>query len=267
MGGLSTDVPQGVVRLTASTRPRRNGALAEKHPGRLIVNGRWDPREGEAGLRRLEEDAKRWNLRGAKLYTAEWYQGSRGWTLADEACKPFYEKCKELGIRNIHVHKGPTIWPLDMDAFDPKDVDVAATDNPELNFIVDHVGLPRVEDFCLHRHPGAQRVRRAGRSSSAGCSTRGRGCSPRSWGSCCYWIGEDRILFGSDYAIWQPQVADRGVPRLGLPPSLPPRSSPDYPRRGTDAGKRKILGLNAAGLCTASRFPPSCAASGEVAAG
>ena len=35
-----------------------------------------------------------------------------------------------------------------MDAFDVRDVDYAATDFPELNFIVEHVGLPRLDDFC-----------------------------------------------------------------------------------------------------------------------
>src|ERR1039457_6826401 len=83
-------------------------ARAHKHPGKLIPNGRWDPREGEAGLKQLEEDAKRYNLQGVKLYTAEWYKGSRGWRLDDEQSKPFLEKCKELGIKNLHVHKGPT---------------------------------------------------------------------------------------------------------------------------------------------------------------
>ena len=128
---------------------QENAKMAEKHPGRLITNGRWDPREGEAGLRQLEADAKRYNLQGVKLYTAEWYQGSRGWRLDDEQSKPFLDKCNELGIRNIHVHKGPTIWPLDKDAFDPRDIDIAATSNPELNFIIEHVGLPRIEDFCF----------------------------------------------------------------------------------------------------------------------
>jgi len=33
----------------------RNGALAERYPGRLIANGRFDPREGDAGLKQLEE--------------------------------------------------------------------------------------------------------------------------------------------------------------------------------------------------------------------
>src|SRR5438132_36320 len=90
----------------------------------------------EYWVKRQAQYAKGCKLEGAKRYTAEWYNGSRGWGLDDEMCKPFYAKCKELGIKNIHVHKGPTIWPLDKDAFDPGDVDEAATDNPELNFIV-----------------------------------------------------------------------------------------------------------------------------------
>ena len=56
-----------------------NSKLAEKYPGRLIVNGRWDARDGDEGLRQLEEDAERYGLKGVKLYTAEWRNGSRGW--------------------------------------------------------------------------------------------------------------------------------------------------------------------------------------------
>ena len=46
------------------------------------------------------------------------------------------------------MHKGPTIRPLNKDAFDVADVDEAATAFTDLNFIVEHVGLPRFEDFC-----------------------------------------------------------------------------------------------------------------------
>ena len=88
----------------------RNMTLREKHPDKVIVNARFDPREGEAGLKQLEEDVKRHNLIGAKVYTAEWYKGSRGWKLSDPEAQIFLDKCKELGIKNIHAHKGPTIW-------------------------------------------------------------------------------------------------------------------------------------------------------------
>ena len=102
----------------ASTPPTERRARTEKHPDKFIVNGRFDPREGDAGLKQLEEDAKKWNLKGVKLYTAEWHDGSRGWRLTRPEAYRFLEKCQELGIKNIHVHKGPTIWPLDKDAFD-----------------------------------------------------------------------------------------------------------------------------------------------------
>jgi uncharacterized protein len=219
-----------------------NAKMQQKYPDQLIVNGRWDPREGEAGLKQLEEDAKRYNLQGCKLYTAEWRDGSRGWTLADEECKPFYAKCKELGIKNLHVHKGPTIWPLDKDAFDVKDVDHAATDNPELNFIVEHVGLPRIEDFCFMatQEPNVY----AGLSVVIGGLMHAR---PRFFakvmGELLFWVGEDKMLFGSDYGIWEPKWQIEGF----LNWDFPDDEYSDYPRLNED-GKRKILGLNAAKL-------------------
>ncbi len=104
----------------------QDGALAERHPGRFIVNGSWDPRDGEAGLARLEQLAGRWQLQGVKLYTAEWKGDSNGWKLSDAWSYRYLERCQQLGIRNIHVHKGPTIYPLNRDAFDVADVDDVA---------------------------------------------------------------------------------------------------------------------------------------------
>ncbi len=91
----------------------RNGALAEKHPDKLITNGAWDPRNGEAGLEDLEKLASRWNLKGVKLYTAEWKGDSKGYKLTDDWSYRYLEKTQELGIKNVHIHKGPTIYPLE----------------------------------------------------------------------------------------------------------------------------------------------------------
>jgi len=220
----------------------QNAQLMEKYPDKLIVNGRWDPRDGDAGLRELEEDAKKYNLQGVKLYTAEWNSGSRGYTLADDICKPFFEKCKEVGIKNLHVHKGPTIWPLDKDAFDPKDIDIAATSNPELNFIIEHVGLPRIEDFCFMatQEPNVY----AGLSVVFGGLMYAR---PRFFskvmGELLFWVGEDKMLYGSDYGIWEPKWQIEGF----LDWDYPDEEYSDYPRVNEDS-KRKILGLNAAKL-------------------
>ncbi|HEY2259405.1 MAG TPA: amidohydrolase family protein, partial [Solirubrobacteraceae bacterium] len=134
------------------------------------------------------------------------------------------------------------IWPLDKDAFDPRDVDIAATDNPELNFIIEHVGLPRIEDFCFMatQEPNVY----AGLSVVIGGLMYAR---PRFFskvmGELLFWVGEDKMLFGSDYGIWEPKWQIDGF--LGW--DYPDEEYSDYPRV-TDATRRKILGLNAAAL-------------------
>jgi predicted TIM-barrel fold metal-dependent hydrolase len=221
----------------------QNASLLERFPGRLIVNGRFDPRDGEAGLRQLEADHERYGIQGVKLYTAEWRQGSRGWSLKDPAAAAYLDKCQELGIKNIHVHKGPTIWPLDKDAFDVRDIDYAATTYPELNFIVEHVGLPRIEDFCFMatQEPNVY----AGLSVVIGGLMHAR---PRFFnkvmGELLFWVGEDKMLFGSDYGIWLPKWQIEGFVDWEFPDD--PEYS-DYPRLTTE-GKKKVLGLNAARL-------------------
>ena len=220
-----------------------NAALLDRFQGKLIVNGRFDPREGEAGLRQLEADHARYGFTGVKLYTAEWHDGSRGWKLTDPEAVPFFDKCVELGIKNIHVHKGPTIWPLDKDAFDVSDGDHAATDFPELNFIVEHVGLPRIEDFCFMatQEPNVY----AGLAVVLGGLMHAR---PRFFakvmGELLFWVGEDKMLFGSDYAIWEPKWQVEGLVDWEMPDDS---EYSDYPRLDV-AGKKKILGLNAAAL-------------------
>jgi len=221
----------------------RDAILYEKHPGKFVLNTRWDPRDGDEGLRRLAENVQRWGCKGAKLYTAEWRQGSRGWSLKSREAYTYLEKCQELGVVNIHVHKGPTIWPLDKDAFDVSDVDRAATDFPELNFIVEHVGLPRIEDFCFMavQEPNVY----AGLAVAVGGLMHAR---PRFFakvmGELLFWVGEDKMLFGSDYGIWEPKWQVEGFVDWQLPTD---EEFADYPRLGT-AGKKKILGLNAARL-------------------
>src|SRR5688500_15622133 len=210
--------------------------MAARHPERSIVNGRWDPRDGEAGLRQLEADHERFGFKGVKLYTAEWKEGSRGWKLSDDAAQPYFEKCQELGITNIHVHKGPTIWPLDKDAFDVSDVDHAATDFPELNFIVEHVGLPRIEDFCFMatQEPNVY----AGLSVVIGGLMHAR---PKFFakvmGELLFWVGEDKMTFGSDYGIWEPKWQVEGFVDWDYPSD----EFSDYPRLGVAGKDRKSV--------------------------
>jgi uncharacterized protein len=78
-----------------------NATLKDLHPERVILNGRFDPRDGAKGLDRLEEDFERFRFKGVKLYTAEWNGASRGYSLKDGFVAPYLEACRRLGIRTF----------------------------------------------------------------------------------------------------------------------------------------------------------------------
>jgi hypothetical protein len=60
-----------------------------------------------------------------------------------------------------------------------------------------------------------------------------------------WWIGEDKILFGSDYAIWTPQWLVEQFWEYQIPEDI---SAERSGVQLTDEIKEKILGLNAAAL-------------------
>ncbi len=168
---------------------------------------------------------------------------------------PFFDKCVELGIKNIHVHKGPTIWPLDKDAFDVSDVDHVATDyNGQLNFIVEHVGLPRIEDFCFMatQEPNVY----AGLSVVVGGLMHAR---PKFFakvmGELLFWVGEDKMLFGSDYGIWEPKWQIEGLVDWEMPDERGLRGLPASGRRRQEARSSASTPRSS----TASRSRRSCA--------
>src|SRR5262249_4531271 len=62
-------------------------------------------------------------------------------------------------------------------------------------------------------------------------------------GELLFWVGEDKMTFGSDYGIWEPKWQIEGFVDWDYPSD----EFSDYPRVNT-ATKKKILGLNAAKL-------------------
>jgi predicted TIM-barrel fold metal-dependent hydrolase len=63
-------------------------------------------------------------------------------------------------------------------------------------------------------------------------------------GELLFWVGEDKMLWASDYAIWEPRWQVEGFVDWTYPGG---EEFSDYPEL-TTAGKKKILGLNAAAL-------------------
>lgn len=220
----------------------RNLDMAKAYPDRYIVNGSFDPRDGEKALEYIHFMKENYNIKGVKLYTAEWKGDSRGWKLTDPSAYRCLELCQKLGITNVHVHKGPTIIPLDKDAFDVHDVDHAATDFQGLNFIIEHCGLPRLDDFCWI---AVQETNVYGGLAVALPFIHSR---PRYFAEVIsellFWVGEDKILFGSDYAIWTPRWLVEKFWNFEIPEDIKQEHGVDLTREA----KRKILGLNAARL-------------------
>ena len=222
----------------------QNGVMKKNFPDRYILNGAWDARDGEAGLEYLRRQKGEWDIKGVKLYTAEWRGASKGYKLSSPEAYRYFEECVKLGIPNIHVHKGPTIYPLNRDAFDVADIDDAASVFTDLNFIVEHAGLPRIEDFCW--------IATQESNVYAGLAVvlpfiHSR---PRYFAevmaNLMFWIGPDKILFGSDYAIWEPKWLVERLMAFEMPEDL--KAEYGAGTEMTMEVKRKILGLNAARL-------------------
>ena len=122
--------------------------MAKAYPDRFILNGSFDPRDGELALEYIHFMKESSTSKASSSTPPSGRATVRGWKLNDPNAYKCFELCDKLGIKNIHVHKGPTIIPLNKDAFDVHDVDYAATDFQGLNFIIEHCGLPRLDDFC-----------------------------------------------------------------------------------------------------------------------
>ncbi|SDN24612.1 hypothetical protein SAMN04487949_3753 [Halogranum gelatinilyticum] len=220
----------------------QNAELAEQYPERFVLNGSFDPRDGEEGMRELERKKEQYDIEGVKVYTAEWRGESKGWRLDSDDSFEFLQKCADLGIDKIHAHKGPTIRPLNRDAFDVADVDDAASSFPELDFVVEHVGLPRLDDFCWI---AAQEPNVYGGLAVAAPMAQNR---PRKFGEIMgellYWLGEDRIIFGSDYALWNPDWLVETV----MNAELTDEQKDEYGIELTTDVMKKIMGENIADL-------------------
>jgi predicted TIM-barrel fold metal-dependent hydrolase len=220
----------------------QNAAAKRAYPDRFILNGAFDPRDEDRGLEYLEELVEKFKIRGVKLYTAEWRGESKGYKLTEKWAGRYLEKCQELGVKNIHVHKGPTILPLNMDAFDVHDVDDAATSFPQLNFIVEHVGLPRLDDFCwiATQEPNVY----GGLAVAIPFIHSRPGFFAHIISELLWWLSADRLLFGSDYGIWHPKWLIEKFMAFELPDEVQKETGVNL----TLDVKKKILGENAARL-------------------
>ena len=108
-----------------------------------------DPLRGADALRDMEEQAGLYKPLGLKLYPTSWDgKGPVSWRMDDpKLIYPLYEKAQQLGLRTVAVHKAVPIGPFAVgNAYNPSDIENAATDFPDLNFEIVHGGLAFMEE-------------------------------------------------------------------------------------------------------------------------
>jgi predicted TIM-barrel fold metal-dependent hydrolase len=108
---------------------------------RVLSHGLLRPNLGPRELDEMERQVKGLKIDAWKMYTGAEI-GERAWFLDDEkVAYPFWERTRALGIKNLCVHKGLPLGAFNEKACTPLDVEKAAKDWPDLNFILYHSGF------------------------------------------------------------------------------------------------------------------------------
>ena len=114
--------------------------VRDRHFGRFRVFVGVDPRWGEDGLALFERAICEYAFDGMKLYPP------CGYTLSDKLLWPFYELCSAFSIP-VLSHIGATSPTLDFELAQPINVDRAAREFPNVDFVLAH-GSVHYPDEC-----------------------------------------------------------------------------------------------------------------------
>jgi predicted TIM-barrel fold metal-dependent hydrolase len=240
---------------------------------RVLSHGLLRPNLGAKELEEMERQVKDLKIDAWKMYTGA-ELGEKAWFLDDEnVAYPFWEKTKKLGIKNLCVHKGLPLGAFNEKACTPFDLEKAAKDWPDLNFIVYHSGfrgtgwlargtgdkvedkkkddpqeIPWISDILriLKKNPKLTNIYFELGSTFHQLSMSKPETCMHMLGQMLQTAGPERILWGTD-SIWNgsPQSQIVRLRRLKIKDELIEKHK--YPPL-TDEVKEKIFGLNAAKL-------------------
>ena len=249
----------------AETRDTINRLAASQ---RLVAHGLASPNKGPTDLDEMRRQAADLKISAWKCYTGLAFGAPpRPWRIDDEkVAYPMLELSRRLGIRNICLHKGLPLQGGVEEYWHPRDIERAARDFPDLNFIVYHSAFhslrPAMEaardefrttarvdwvtDLCemRRRNPSLTNVyAELGATFGQLVITAPLVCG-HVLGMLVQAFGADHVLWGTD-AIWwgSPQWQIEAFRRFTMPESLMQRFG--Y-RPLTPEVKTQVLGLNGA---------------------
>jgi hypothetical protein len=229
---------------------------------RLLLHGRCMPTlAGE--LESMDAQAAKWPIAAFKTYTQFGPRdGPAGFFLDDDRHgSPFIERARRLGVRRIAVHKGLAFGPRGYEFSSSRDIGPAAKRHPDMQFLVYHAGF----DTAVREGPYDERAQHgvdallrsfneAGRPGNVYAELgstwrfvmRDPDQAAHLLGKLLVSFGEDRILWGTD-SIWYGSPQDQIQAFRAFEISREFQERFGYPAL-TPAVKRKIFGLNAAGV-------------------
>ena len=115
--------------------------------GNLAPNHYWDKASNSidkvATMEQMEREMKLYGIDSWKWYChTDPGQSGRGFQLDDENAAWFYEQSRKLGMKLISVHKGYSYQSRTLGHLaNPKDVEKAALQNPDLTFVIYHSAI------------------------------------------------------------------------------------------------------------------------------
>ena len=123
------------------------------------------------------------------------------------------------------------------------DMDGAAANFPDINFVIFHVGLPWLDEVLwqIVRFPNLY----ASIAATVSFISRHPRVFAETLGKMMWWCGEDKIIYGGEAPIWHPEWALEAFWNFELPADIV--EDYGYPPL-TEQAKRKILGGNLARL-------------------
>ena len=234
---------------------------------RVLSHGYFSPDLGQQNLEYMHAQTERLKVDAWKGYSGvARAKGKEGWRLDDERLAyPALEFSRKKGIKNICVHKGLP-FPGDPKWWSPMDVTKAATDFPDLNFLVYHSGfksvqeslpvaegefkkttyIPWVSDICewKKKNPKGTNIYMEMGSTFALMVSSSPPLAAYVLGTIIDAFGADHLLWGTDSIWWgSPQWQIEAFRRLEMPEALQKRFG-FQPL--TSEVKRQVFGLNAA---------------------
>jgi hypothetical protein len=248
----------------------RNKVNAVAGCRRMVSHGLVAPNLKDYNKDDMHRQAEELKIEAWKMYTGLYFprdtDGGPWWMDDEKVAYPMFEVSRKVKVKNVCVHKGLPLFGFNEEHCHPKDIKKAATDFPDLNFIIYHSGFrsltggaeakreklltdPYVEwvsDLCKMRKENPRLTNvymELGSTFGMTVVVQPLLCG-HILGQTLEAFGDDHVLWGTDSIWWgSPQWQIEALRRFEMPKELQDKFGYKPVSKET---KDKIFGLNAA---------------------